>query len=69
MEYARPREAVHHAIVRKNFGCTYFIVRRDHACIGDYYKPYEAWDTFREFLDLGTTPLLIRGSFYCGKCD
>ena len=68
MKYAGPKEAIHHAIMRQNYGCTHIIIGRDHAGVGNFYDPFAAHRIFDDYPELEIEPIFFPGFFYCRKC-
>ena len=68
MKYAGPKEAIHHAIMRQNYGCTHIIIGRDHAGVGKFYDPFAAHKIFADYTDLEIEPIFFPAFFYCRKC-
>jgi sulfate adenylyltransferase len=69
MKYAGPKEAIHHAIMRQNFGCSHIIIGRDHAGVGNYYSPFAAHDIFKDYPELEIEPIFFPAFYFCKKCQ
>ncbi len=68
MKYAGPKEAIHHAIMRQNYGCSHIIIGRDHAGVGTFYDPFAAQKIFNDYPELEISPVFFPAFFYCRKC-